>query len=131
MKFKDGGSVVDHLNEFENVVNQLATMKIVLDDELQAFLILGPLPNSWKTLVVTVFNSACGGVLSTSQVTSSMFNEEIRRKTTNIDSNIQALTTENRGRSKKAEDRSVTISLGEGLNPKRKLRAFIVAKKAI
>ena len=131
MKFKDGGSVVDHLNEFENVVNQLATMKIVLDDELQAFLILRPLPNSWKTLVVTVFNSACGGVLSTSQVTSSMFNEEIRRKTTNIDSNIQALITENRGRSKKAEDRSVTISLGEGLNPKRKLSAFIVAKKAI
>ena len=131
MKFKDGGSVVDHLNEFENVVNQLATMKIVLDDELQAFLILRPLPNSWKTLVVTVFNSACGGVLSTSQVTSSMFNEEIRRKTTNIDSNIQALTTENRRRSKKAEDRSVTISLGEGLNPKRKLSAFIVAKKAI
>ena len=130
MKFKDGGSVVDHLNEFENVVNQLATMKIVLDDELQAFLILGPLPNSWKTLVVTVFNSACGGVLSTSQVTSSMFTEETKRKTTNIDS-IQTLITENRGRSKKAEDRSVTISLGEGLNPKRKLSAFIVAKKAI
>ena len=120
MKFKDGGSVVDHLNEFENVVNQLATMKIVLDDELQAFLILGPLPNSWKTLVVTVSNSACGGVLSTSQVTSSIFTEETKRKTTNIDSNIQALITENRGRSKKAEDRSVTISLGEGPNPKRK-----------
>ena len=120
MKFKDGGSVVDHLNEFENVVNQLATMKMVLDDELQALLILGPLPNSWKTLVVTVSNSACGGVLSTSQVTSSIFTEETKRKTTNIDSNIQALITENRGRSKKAEDRSVTISLGEGPNPKRK-----------
>ena len=130
MNFKDGGSVVDHLNEFENVVNQLAIMKMVLDDELQALLILGPLPNSWKTLVVTVSNSACGGVLSTSQVTSSMFTEETKRKTTNIDS-IQTLITENRGRSKKAEDRSVTISLGEGPNPKRKLSAFIVAKKAI
>ncbi|KAA8524670.1 hypothetical protein F0562_011093 [Nyssa sinensis] len=58
MKFKEGGSIADHLNEFQSVVNQLATMKMVIEDELQALLLLSSLPNSWETLVVTMSNSA-------------------------------------------------------------------------
>lgn len=46
MKFKDGTSVIDHLNEFQSVVNQLATMKMTLGDEIQALLILSSLLDS-------------------------------------------------------------------------------------
>ena len=34
LKFKEGSSIVGHLNDFRSIVNQLAAMKINLDDEL-------------------------------------------------------------------------------------------------
>ena len=53
-------------------------MKMVMDDELQALLLLSSLPDSWETLVVSLSNSAPGRVLTMSQVISSLFNEETR-----------------------------------------------------
>ncbi|KAA8529366.1 hypothetical protein F0562_033835 [Nyssa sinensis] len=99
MKFKEGGPIADHLNKFQSVVNQLATMKMVIEDELQALLLLSSLPDSWETLVVTVSNSTPNGKLSMGQVSCSLFNEETRRKLAGTD-NAQALVSENRGRSK-------------------------------
>ena len=56
LKYKEGGSVAEHLNDMKSIVNQLASMKIVFDDELQALIVLSSLLESWKTLVVTVSN---------------------------------------------------------------------------
>ena len=53
LKFKEGKSIVEQLSEFHNLVNQMVTMKLVIDDELQALLLLSSLPNSWETLVLT------------------------------------------------------------------------------
>ena len=47
LKYKDGSSVAEHLSSFQNMVNQLTTMEIVLDDELLALLLLSSLPDSW------------------------------------------------------------------------------------
>ncbi|XP_058113280.1 uncharacterized protein LOC131256353 [Magnolia sinica] len=44
--FKDGGSVVEHMNEVSNILNQISAMKMVLDDELHALLLLSSLPDS-------------------------------------------------------------------------------------
>ena len=46
LKFKDGNSVAEHLSDFQSLVNQLATMKMVLDDEFQALLLLSSLPDN-------------------------------------------------------------------------------------
>ena len=46
MKFKEGGKIEDHINDFQCVVNELATMKMVLDDEMQALLLLSSLPDT-------------------------------------------------------------------------------------
>ena len=78
-KYKEGTSIAEHLNEIKSIVNQLTAMKITFDDELQALLLLSSLPESWETLVVTVSNSAPDGVVTMSQVTSSLLNEETRR----------------------------------------------------
>ena len=99
LKYKDGGSVAEHLNDMKNIVNQLASMKIVFDDELQALMLLSSLPESWETLVVTVSNSASDGVVTMSQVTSSLLNEETRRKSASY-SHSEALVVKDRGRSK-------------------------------
>ncbi|KAF7127171.1 hypothetical protein RHSIM_Rhsim11G0049900 [Rhododendron simsii] len=81
------------------IVNQLASMKIVFDDELQALMLLSSLPKNWETLVVTVSNSVPDGLVSMSQVISSLLNEETRRKSTDS-SHSEALVVKPRGRSR-------------------------------
>ena len=75
------------------------SMKLIIDDELQALLLLSSLPDSWETLVVTLSNSSPDGVLQLAMVKDSLFNEETRRKDMCKD-NAQTLVIENRGRSK-------------------------------
>ena len=111
LKYRDGRSVAKHLSDFQNLVNQLSTMKIMLDDELQALLLLTSLPDSWETLVVLLSNSTSNEKLSLVQLKDNVFNEETRRKDLRID-NSQTLVVENKGRSKsrrrsrKSKDRS-------------------------
>ena len=80
LKLKEGKSIVEHLSEFQDLVNQMVTMKLVIDDELQALLLLSYLPDSWETLVVSLSNSALNGVLQLAMVKDSLLNEETRRK---------------------------------------------------
>ena len=58
LKYRENSPIAEHLNEMNNLINQLASMKIAFDDELQALMLLSSLPESWETLVVTVSNSA-------------------------------------------------------------------------
>jgi hypothetical protein len=44
MKMSEGGSVADHLNEFNTITNQLSSVKVDFDDEVRALLILCSLP---------------------------------------------------------------------------------------
>jgi hypothetical protein len=60
MKMSEGGSVADHLNEFNTVTNQLSSVKVDFDDEVRALLILCSLPESWNGLVMAVSNSVSG-----------------------------------------------------------------------
>jgi hypothetical protein len=46
MKISEGGSIADHLNEFNTVTNQLSSVKVDFDDEVRALLILCSLPES-------------------------------------------------------------------------------------
>jgi hypothetical protein len=44
MNMSEGGSIEDHLNEFNTVTNQLSYVKVDFDDEVRALLILCSLP---------------------------------------------------------------------------------------
>ena len=77
----------------------MVTMKLVIDDELQALLLLISLPDSWETLVVSFSNFAPNGVLQLAMVKDSLLNEETRRKDMGKDI-AHAFVTENKGRSK-------------------------------
>ena len=55
-------------------------MKIILDDELQASMLLSSLPDSWETLVLSVNNLAPNEKLTLDIVTDRLCNEESRRK---------------------------------------------------
>ena len=77
----------------------MVIMKLIIDDELQALLLLNSLLNSWDILVVLLSNFIPNGVLQLAMVKDSLFNEETRRKDMGKD-NALAFVTENRGRSK-------------------------------
>ena len=94
MKYKDGRNVAEHLNDFQGLINQLATMNMVLDDELQALLLLSSLLDSWKTLVVSISNSSPNGVLIIDMVKDRMFNEAERRIEQTMSGESEALITE-------------------------------------
>jgi hypothetical protein len=55
-------------------------MKLALDDEVQALLVLSSLPDSWETLMESFNNSAHNGVITMGMVKDSLFNEEARKK---------------------------------------------------
>lgn len=63
LKYKEGGSIAEHLNEIHSIVNQFSSMKMVLDDELHALFLLSSLPGRWKTLVVSLSNFAPDGIV--------------------------------------------------------------------
>ncbi|KAK2985417.1 hypothetical protein RJ640_003159 [Escallonia rubra] len=99
MRMSENGSVVDHLNDFNGVTNQLESVGINFDDEIRALLFLCSLPDSWNNLVTTVSNSTISGTLTLNDVVSSVMNDEMRRKTIGDGiSSSTALSVESRGR---------------------------------
>jgi hypothetical protein len=60
MKMSEGGSVADHLNEFNTVTNKLSSVKVDFDDEVRALLILCKFLERWNGLVMVVSNSISG-----------------------------------------------------------------------
>jgi hypothetical protein len=75
LKYKDGQSVTKHLSNFQGLLNESSTMKLVLEDKVQALLVFSSLPNNWETLVVLLSNSVPNGVMTIGMVKDSMFNE--------------------------------------------------------
>ena len=72
--------MVEHINSFRGIVNKLVVMKMNIDDEMQASLLLSSLLDSWETLVVTVSNSTQNDIITMESVKDSLLNEETIRK---------------------------------------------------
>ena len=80
MKLKEGTLMTYHLNVFQSIVNQLALKKKVIDDEIQASLLLCLILDSWKTSIMTISNFVPNGALSMELAKGNLFNEETKRK---------------------------------------------------
>jgi hypothetical protein len=81
MKMSEGGSIADHLNEFNMVTNQLSSVKVDFDDEVMALLIPCSLPQSWNGLVITVSNSvSSSNTLKFDDVVGVILSKEMRWK---------------------------------------------------
>ena len=100
--------VVQHLNEFNTITNQLSTVGIEFDDEVHALILLDSLPNSWEAMRMAVSNSARKSKLKYDDIRDLILSEEVRRRGANIDNaQDQAFVMENksRGRSRGPNDR--------------------------
>jgi hypothetical protein len=103
LRYKEGTSISDHLNDFQGLLDQLSGMGIKFDDEVLGLWLLNTLPDSWETFRVSITNSASDGVVSLQSVKGSVLNEEMRRKAQGTSSHSEVLVTENRGRSQRTE----------------------------
>ena len=80
MRMVDGSSVTEHLNSFNTITNQLASIGINFDDEIRALLMLSSLPDSWDGLVTAVNNSSGNTKLVFEDIVGLILNEEVRKK---------------------------------------------------
>ena len=60
MKMSKGGSVADHLNEFNQLTSQIIFVKMNFEDEVRALLILCSQLERWNNLVMVVSNYVPG-----------------------------------------------------------------------
>jgi hypothetical protein len=79
LRYKEGTPIVDHVNEFHGIINQLSSVGITFEDEDRALLLLGSLPDNWKTFKVTVSNSAPNGVVTWNLVKTKVLNGESKK----------------------------------------------------
>eukprot|EP00253_Pinus_taeda_P031361 PITA_31361 len=75
---KDGDSVTEHLNAFNSVVSQLATVDIKISDEDKCISLLCFLLDSWDSLVIAIGSNETA--LQFDEIVSSLLAEEMRRK---------------------------------------------------
>ena len=116
LKFQRETTVAEHTSEFQNLVNQLTSVDLQFDDEMQALLLLSSLPESWETLVVSLSNSAPNGKLTTSMVMDALFNEEARRREMGMtdQSESQALVSEGSREIGRGQERGHHRGTGKG-----------------
>ena len=80
LKYKDKNNMVEHISYLQGIVNKLVAMKMNIDVEMQASLLLTSLLDSWETLVVEVSNFTPNEILTMESVKNCLKNEEVRRK---------------------------------------------------
>ena len=61
LRYQDGSSMAEHITAFQGLMNQITALEAHLADEVFALLLLGSLPHSWETLVVTLGNAGPQG----------------------------------------------------------------------
>ena len=82
MKMAEGGSIANHLNEFNTITSQLSFVGINFDEEIRALLILCSFPESWNSLVMAMSNSIPrSSTLKYDDVINVVLSEETHRKT--------------------------------------------------
>ncbi|XP_023763707.1 retrovirus-related Pol polyprotein from transposon TNT 1-94 [Lactuca sativa] len=93
LKMKEGGSVTDHVNEFNSILSRLTSVEIKFEDEVHELLLLSSLPKSWLETVTTINSSAGGAKLTFESIRDSILGEDVHRRSGGESSN-NLLSTE-------------------------------------
>ena len=110
MRMKDGDSVTKHLNAFNTMVSQLASVDIKISDEDKCISLLCSLPDSWDSLVIAIGSNAT--TFHFDEIVSSLLKEEMRRKfmeSQNGDALSVQGRSQNRNKNKSLSGRSKSL----------------------
>eukprot|EP01018_Ginkgo_biloba_P027656 Gb_41806 [translate_table: standard] len=103
LRMQEGMKITDHLNIFNTLICQLASMDVKIDGEDKAVTLLCSLPESWDHLVTSISISTTD-TLEYDTVVGSLLSEETRRKSSSESSTSEAMVA--RGRSKEIGEKS-------------------------
>ena len=96
LRMPENTNVLQHLSKFNSLISQLLQFQVTFDDEDKAILLLASLPSSYENLMTTLLYG--NETLKFEPVSRSLLSYN---KTSKVVSNeSQALSIENRGRSK-------------------------------
>ena len=98
LKMKEGVFVAEHLNQCNVITSKLASVKITLDDEIRAILLLCSMPNSWENLIVAINTSTPAGTLNFDNDSSSLMSKELQHKSISENQGGEALALSDGGR---------------------------------
>ena len=63
LQMSEGGSIADHIDEFNKIVSQLSSVDINIKDEIKILILMSSLPESWDNIVAAI-SSSPGSALS-------------------------------------------------------------------
>ena len=107
MKMIEGGSVIDHLNEFDIITSESSFVNANFDEEVRALLILCSLPKSWNGLLMDVSNSIYGSnSLKYDDLIGVILSEKTCRKTSGGSTLGSTLNAQSRGKMTKRGNNS-------------------------
>ena len=99
LQMSKGGSVVDHINEFNMIVSQLSSVEINFEDEIKALILMSSLPESLDTVVAVISSSRGFDKLKFDEIRDVVLSESIRKQEIG-NSSGSALSVDQQGRSK-------------------------------
>ena len=80
LQMTDGGSVADHINDFNMIVSQLCSVEINFEDEIKALILMSSLPESWDSVVVAISSSRGAEKLKFDEIRDVVLSESIRKR---------------------------------------------------
>lgn len=80
LKMAEGVPFVEHLNEFNRIINKLSSVKLEFNKEVTAILLLNSLPDSWERMKIALPLSLGTRKLKIEDIIEAAFAEEICRK---------------------------------------------------
>lgn len=72
--------IVDHLNEFNTLINKLSSVEVKIEEEYRAATLLYLPPDSWDQLVMMLSNAYPSRILIYDNVVVALLEEALRRK---------------------------------------------------
>lgn len=118
LQMKEGGSVANHINDFNMIVSQLSSVEINFDDEVKALILMSSLPDSWDSVVVAISSSRGSEKVKFDEIRDIILSESIRKREIE-DSSGSALSVDQRGRSKSKGQSTHDRSKSRGKSPRK------------
>ena len=99
LQMSESGSIADHINECNMIVNQLSSVDINFEDVIKALILMSSLPESWDTVVALISSSRWFEKLKFDEIWDVILSESIHKREIG-DSSSSVLSINWRGRSK-------------------------------
>ena len=97
LQMSEGGSVIDHINEFSMIVSQLSSVEINFEDEIKALILMSSLSESWDTVVAAISSSRGFDKLKFDEIRDVVLSKSIHKREIE-NSSGSALSVDQQGR---------------------------------